>query len=152
MTIDATNGEPDWDTPLTITLTPEAIIYALFSSADTVHTGWESCVDRSLIVSEITAVDEQSDNHCRLVGQEYVEDEAPDVTWHDWAVELKLGEIYVTAHWHSQENASPSDWDWSAQEAETAFSSACLLIGKRVRRGLVVEEPSRALRTPRTHH
>jgi len=37
-------------------------------------------------------------------------------------------------------------------EAEKAFTMACVLMGKRVRRGIVIEQPSTAARTSRTHH
>jgi hypothetical protein len=144
--------EPDLDTPITLTLTPAALMDALFNSADSVHTGWDSCVEAGLVVADMTVVDDASGNHCRLVEQEYVEDESPDVTWHDWAVELKLGESFVTGHWRVQVAESPSEWDWCAAEAEDAFGRACVLVGKRVRRGLVVEEPVRAPRPSRTHH
>jgi hypothetical protein len=146
------SSEPDWDTPMALTLTPAAIIQAIFGMAHTVHTGWESCVDPSLTVTELNALDEQTDNHCRLVEQEYVEDQAPDVTWHDWTVELKIGEIHVIGHWQAQVNASPSEWEWCAAEAERAFSSACLLLGRRVRKGLVIEEPTESRPAARTRH
>jgi hypothetical protein len=100
----------------------------------------------------MTVVDEGSGNHCRLVEQSYAEDDAPEVNWHDWAVELRLGDTYVIGHWRAQDDASPSDWDWCAAEAENAFTRACVLLGKRVRRGLVVDEPMRAPRPARTHH
>ena len=114
--------EPDWDAPIKVQLTPAAIIHALFPSADGVHTGLESCVDHALVTQETNAVDDLSGNHCRLARQEYVEDHTPDVTWHDWVVELKLGEIYIAAHWRTQQNANPADWDWCMGEAENAFA------------------------------
>jgi hypothetical protein len=144
--------EPDWDAPLIFTLTPGAIIDALFASAETVHTGWDSCVDPALVIEDKTVLDEQSENYCRLIKQAYVEDHEPDVTWNDWTVEIKMGDTYITAHWRAQEEWSPSDWNWCGSEAENAFSRACLLVGKRVRWGLIVEESSRAPRPPRTHH
>jgi len=145
-------SEPDWDTPVTFTLTPTAVIHTIYATADTVHTGWESCVDRSLAVAESTVLDEDSDNHCRLAEQEYVEDEMPDITWHDWTVELKIAEVYITGHWRAQVAGSPSDWEWCTGEAENAFSNACLLLGRKVRRGLMVEEPSGPQRAPKTRH
>lgn len=152
MTEADTAMEPDWDSPLEIPLTPAAIVHTLFSQAETVHTGWDSCVDHALTVAETTAVDERTGNHCRLVEQEYSEDDEPEVTWHDWTVELKVGEVYVTAHWRAQDSAPPADWDWCASQAESAFASGCVLVGKRVRRGLVIEESPRSERAPRTHH
>ena len=32
--------EPDWDSPLSLSLTPAAIFTVLFASADEVHTAW----------------------------------------------------------------------------------------------------------------
>jgi hypothetical protein len=147
-----TTVEPDWDTPLVLALTPASISHALFASADAVHTGWDSCIDRTLVVEDITAVEERSGNHCRLVKQEYLEDDAPDVTWHDWTVEIKLGDTYIVGHWRLQDTLGPAAWEWYALEAENAFSHACVLIGKRARRGLVIEEAPDAVPPPRTHH
>ena len=123
-----TISEPDHDSVVTVTLTPSAIMDAVFATADQVHTGWDSCVDPALVVSDMTVGDDSSGNYCRLVEQAYTEDEQPDVSWHDWAVELRLGEVYVTAHWRSEEDASPSDWEWCAIQAEEAFSRACVLL------------------------
>jgi len=148
----ASDMDPDWDTPLALALTPETIMHTLFASADNVHTGWDTCIDHSLVVVETTAVEDDSGNHCRLVEQEYVEGEAQEVTWHDWSVELKIGDVYVSAHWRAPDNASPAEWEWCASEAESSFSTACVLVGQRVRRGLIIEEPARRSRTPRTHH
>ena len=43
---------------------------------------------------------------------------------------------------------------WSASEAESAFMNACMLIGQRVRRGLVVEANAAAAAAvpPRSRH
>ena len=142
--------EPDWDTPIKVQLTPAAIIHTLFPSADGVHTGWESCVDHGLVTQETAAVDDLSGNHCRLAKQEYVEDHSPDVTWHDWVVELKLGGTYIAAHWRTRHNANPADWDWCLGEAENAFTNACVLVGNRVRRGLMIENPPNTV--PAAHH
>ena len=148
-----TSVEPDWETPLGLTTTPDTIIHTIFASADTVHTGWESCVDHELTMGEVTALDDRTENYCRLVEQEYVEKAEAEVTWHDWAVELKLGDVYVTGHWRAPDTASPSEWDWCSESAQNAFASACILVGKRVRRGLLVDESSPgATPTPRTRH
>ncbi len=145
--------EPDWSTPLRFTLTPEELMHTVFASADSVHTGWESCVESKLVVAETTALHDQSEGYCRFVEQEYVTEEEPEVTWHDWTVELKVEDTYVTAHWRSDERASPAEWDWCAAEAENAFTAACVLVGKRVRRGIVVADiPGATPRTPRTRH
>lgn len=144
--------EPDWDTAVDLQLAPAAIIHALFWSAGSVHTGWESCVQHDLVVFEISAIDDHSDNHCRLAEQEYVEDPSEEVTWHDWSVELKLGHVYISAHWRARMDDSPAEWDWCADEAEKAFSAAAVLVGKRVRRGLAVESEPNSARAPRTHH
>ena len=139
---DETGAEPDWDTPLQITLTPGLLIHALFGTATTVHTGWSSCVDDGLAQSDLVTIDEGTGNYCRLVEQEYVEDGNDDVVWHDWTVELRLGTVLVTGHWQIQTTTSPMDWEWCARESEKAFEKACTLFGKRVRRGVGVEEPN----------
>ncbi|MEM7250015.1 MAG: hypothetical protein AAF493_01240 [Pseudomonadota bacterium] len=144
--------EPEWDVPLRITLTPGAIIETMFATADTVHTGTESCIDPDLIIIDITAADDHNDNYCRYVEQRYVEDERPDITWQDWTIELKLDGIYILAHWRAQVTGSPADWDWCAAEAEKAFTFAAMLVGKRVRRGIVVEHPTYGTRAPRVQH
>ena len=137
---EADDMEPDWDTALAVTLTPAAIAHVLFGSAPQVHTGWDTCIDPQLAVAELLAVDDLSGNHCRLVQQEYEEEDSGETVWHDWAVELKLKEIYVSAHWRAEVGGSGADWEWCVTEAERAFTQACLLVGKRVLRGMVVEE------------
>ena len=149
--IDLTD-EPDWDVAIDLQLAPAAIIHALFWSAGSVHTGWESCVQHDLVVFELSAIDDHSDNHCRLIEQEYVEDPADEATWHDWSVELKLGRVYISAHWRARLDDSPAEWSWCADEADKAFAAAALLVGKRVRKGLVVESQPTERRVPRTHH
>ena len=146
------SADPDWETPLTLTLTPEDLVHTVFWAADSVHTGWESCVDPGLSVADTTAVDSDNGNHCRLVELEYVEDESSDVTWHDWTVELKVADVYVSAHWRATTQSSPADWDRCAAEAEQAFANVCLLLGKRLRRHWVIEDAPRARQTPRIHH
>jgi lysozyme family protein len=136
-----TSAEPDWDTPLTLTLTPGLLIHALFGTANTVHTGWESCVDNELALNDLVSMDDSSGNYCRIVEQEYMEEGDSDVVWHDWAVELRLGSVIVTGHWQIQTTTSPMDWEWCARQAEDAFEKACVLLGRRVRRGVGVEEP-----------
>lgn len=152
MSHDDSGQEPDWDTAISLHLSPAALIHALFWSAGSVHTGWGSCVQDDLVVFEINTIDDASDNHCRLIEQEYVEDPAEEITWHDWSVELKLGSVYISAHWRARLDDSPSEWDWCADQAEKAFAAAAVLVGKRVRRGIAVEaEPDRRP-IPRTHH
>lgn len=145
--------EPDWDTPLELRLSPGEVVHALFASADQVHTGWASCVDAALVLEDTTVTSEQGENHCRLVKLAYVEDQEPDETWNDWTVELHISEIYVVGHWRTRETAAPVDLDWCQNEAEKAFAAGCVLVGRRVRRGLVVDEaPVSARRPSRTHH
>lgn len=135
-------SDPDWDTPIPLTTTPGLLIHALFGTASTVHTGWTSCVDDSLALADLMAADDSNGNYCRLVEQEYMEEDAEEETiWHDWAVEVKIGNILVTGHWQIQVTTSPMDWEWCAREAEQAFGKACVLFGKRIRRGVGVEEP-----------
>ena len=143
---------PDWDTPLSFTLTPEAIIHSVFATAEEVHTGWETCVNNAMAITNTTAVDAATGNHCRMVEQEFSYDDQPDITWHDWTVELRVGEVFLLAHWRVQVNESPALWSWSTTEAEQAFMHACALIGQRVRRGLVVESSASMTVPPRSHH
>lgn len=144
------SAEPDWDTPLQLATTPALLIHALFGTASTVHTGWESCVDNQLALSELTTMDALSGNYCRLVEQEYEDDEKEEsVLWHDWAVELRLGSVLITGHWQIQLTSSPMDWEWCSREAERAFDKACVLFGKRTRRGLGVEEPDPGTQPPK---
>ena len=132
--------EPDWDTALAITLTPASIAHVIFASAPQVHTGWETCIDQQLAVAELAAIDDLSGNHCRLVQQEYEEEDSGETVWHDWAVELKLKDVYLSAHWRAVVGGPGVEWEWCVNEAERAFTQACLLVGKRVLRGMVVEE------------
>ncbi len=144
------SAEPDWDTPLQLSTTPALLIHALFGTASTVHTGWESCIDdNQLVLSELTTMDELSGNYCRLVEQEYEDDDKEEtVVWHDWAVELRLGSLLITGHWQIQLTSSPMDWEWCSREAEKAFDKACVLFGKRTRRGVGVEEPDPGTQPP----
>ncbi len=146
------NNEPDWDTPLSITVTPGWLIHALFSSASSVHTGWSSCVDSALIVSDTIAADDRNGNYCRLVEQEFSEGEGEDTVWHDWGVEIRVGEMLITGHWQIPASTSPMEWDWCSREAEQAFEKACVLFGRRVRRGLLIEEPDPQNAPPKQKH
>lgn len=152
-TIEDSVFEPDWSTPLTVTLTAGAIIETVFTTASTVHTGTGSCIDGELVLLEISALGEGGENYCRFVEQEYVEDSEPDSTWHDWTVELKIGATFVVGHWRARTAGSPADWEWCAKEAERAFRHAALLMGRRVGKGLVVEDtPWSQDPAPRVHH
>jgi hypothetical protein len=133
--------DPDWDMPLTLKLTPELIVHALMQNASGVHTGWESCIEDPLVINELVAMDDSGNNAIRLVEQEFADDQEPDVVWHDWVVEVRIGKVIVSGHYSLRANAPPLDWDWHAREAELAFERACVLIGRRVRRGLVIDEP-----------
>ncbi|MCU0765829.1 MAG: hypothetical protein MUE39_00445 [Gammaproteobacteria bacterium] len=145
--------DPDWGTALTLTLTPNGISQALFWSASAVHTGWSSCIDKTMVTADLYAVDGEKGNYCRLAEQEFAEEDNEDVLWHDWVVEVRIGSVYVTGHWQTQVNAPLSEWDWCQREAELAFERACVLFGKRTRRGIVVEEGSEEAPPPkRTAH
>ena len=133
--------EPDWDSPLQFTLTPGLLIHALMATATAVHTGWESCIEEGLVVSDVVAMDDGAGTSIRLAEQEFYEDNNPDNVWHDWALEVRNGKVLTTAHWQILTTATPAEWAWHGREAEKAFERACVLLGKRVRRGLVVEEP-----------
>lgn len=144
--------EPDWDVELSVSLSPSMIIESIFYTADTVHTGTESCVDPNLVIVDIVANDERNGNYCRFIEQRYTEEEEADVTWQDWTVELCLQRTFITAHWRMQIPGSPADWEWGAKEAERAFRGATLLVGRRVRKAIAVDEPSYGPSPTRTRH
>jgi len=141
-------NEPDWASPLQIELTPAALIHALMGTASAVHTGWTSCIDEKLVVSGVISMDDSTGNYIRLVEQEFYEDEDPEVVWHDWTLEIRIGKVLISGHWQVAVSASPMEWDWQAREAEKAFERACILFGRRVRRGLAVEEPAPSEQLP----
>lgn len=134
-----TLDEPDWDHTMTISVTPSGLARTLFATATSVHTGWSSCAENGLAISDLSAIDERNGNHARLVEQEFSEDEDPDVHWHDWAVEIRIGEVFVTGHWQIQVSTAPLDWEWCIREAEAAFDKATVLVGKRARRVMAIE-------------
>ncbi|MEA3275650.1 MAG: hypothetical protein U9Q81_10260 [Pseudomonadota bacterium] len=141
-------SEPDWDSQLQVTLTPALLIHALMATASAVHTGWSSCIEDKLVVSDLVSMDNVAGNYVRLAEQEFFEDEDPEVVWHDWTLEIRVGEVLTTGHWQIPASAAPMEWDWSAREAEKAFEHACLLVGRRVRRGLAVDEPAPSEQPP----
>jgi hypothetical protein len=136
-------------------VTPAGLFHALFQTASTVHTGWSSCADPTLVQADLTTMDDASGNYCRMIEQEYVEDGNDELVWHDWLVEIRLGEVLISGHWQLQASAPPLDWNWAAREAENAFEKACVLVGKRVRRTLMVDGPEAQTATsaqrPRHH-
>lgn len=134
-------NEPDWESPLTLRLTPALLMHSLMATASAVHTGYTSCVDEKLIVNDLISMDGAVGNYVRLVEQDFYEEEDPDTVWHDWTLEISISKVLTTGHWQIPVNASPMEWEWTAREAEKAFSRACILIGRRVRQGLVVDEP-----------
>lgn len=144
--------DPAWEEPISLQLSPARLFSALMPTADSVHTGWQSCIEDALAQVSSTLVDELSGNHCRLAELEYADQENASETWHDWTVELRLGEVYLSGHWRERVGGSPADWAWCAAQAEEAFTRACVLIGKRVRRGFVSDSPVEGLRTSRTRH
>lgn len=152
MTPERDSAEPDWDTPLTLTVTPGLLMHALMGTASAVHTGWKTCVDDSLILSNLVAMDDRAGNYVRLVEQEFVEDEQPETLWHDWTLEVRIGTVITTGHWQFPASAHPSEWDWNAREAGRAFERACTLIGRRVRQVMAVEEPVPVDPVPRSSH
>ncbi|EGV32194.1 hypothetical protein ThidrDRAFT_1430 [Thiorhodococcus drewsii AZ1] len=141
MTPEHDTSEPDWDTPLSLTITPALLIHALMGTASAVHTGWSSCVDDTLMLSNLVSMDDANGTYVRLVEQEFVEENQPETLWHDWTLEIRIGAILTTGHWQFQSTAHPSEWEWNAREATRAFERACVLIGRRVRPTVAVEEP-----------
>jgi len=154
MTLADTKTQPSWETPLSLKVTPEGLITALFTTATEVHTSWESCIASEHILHEVTVSDDTEGNYCRLIEQEYKSSEDEDAPWRDWTVEIKLGEVFITGHWQIPVSSSPFEWEWCEKKSTTAFGKACLLFGKRVHRGgLVIEEafdPDSASKA--THH
>lgn len=133
--------DPDWSTTVSVNLSVGQVAHVLFSSAGQIHTGWDSCVEADLAVFELNAIDNNNaENHARLVELEYEEDDQPGVVWHDWTVELKLGSLYLAAHWRALVTAPGAEWEWCAREARKAFTGACILVGKRVTEGVAIEE------------
>jgi len=141
-------NEPGWDSPLRLELTPALLIHALMATASAVHTGWSTCIEENLVVSGVISMDDAAGNYVRLVEQEFYEDEDPEVVWHDWTLEIRIGNVLTTGHWQVPVSAPPMEWEWQAREAEKAFGRACLLVGRRARRGLVVEEPAPSEQLP----
>jgi hypothetical protein len=146
------DNTPDWDQPVTLSIVPSDLINALFVTANSVHTGWSSCVEKALVVNDTAAMDERTGNYVRLAEQELTDEEDSDVTWHDWTVEILLGDVMVTGHWQIQLTAAPLDWEWCAREAESAFEKAALLVGKRVRRTLTVDRGPEPAQPATRHH
>lgn len=130
---------PEWNTQLSLNISPAQVAHTAFYSARSVHTGWQSCIDPQFVLFELKAAD-ACGNQARFVEQEYAADEEDEGDWHDWSVEICINNLYVTAHWQAPSDVGPADWDWCLQEAEKAFERVCLLLGKRVRKGLIVEE------------
>ena len=143
-------GEPDWETPITLTTTPALLIHALMGTASAVHTGWTSCVDDTLLLSDLVAMDDRTGNYARLAEQEFVEDGKPDTVWHDWTLELRFGSVLTTGHWQVEIASHAAEWEWNVAEARRAFERACVLIGRRVRPALAVEDPMPSESVPRT--
>ena len=76
--------EPDWDSPLQFNLTPGMLIHALMAMATAVHTGWESCIEDGLVVSDLVAMDDGAGTSIRLAEQEFYEDNNPDSVCSSW--------------------------------------------------------------------
>lgn len=144
MSDESASAEPDWDVPLALTLTPALVSHALLATATAVHTGRESCIDEGLVLSSLVALDEASNHYIRLVEQEFYEETEPEAVWHDWTVEIRIGAVLTTGHWQVPAGGPPGEWAWHAREAERAFERACVLIGRRVSRGLSIVEPEPA--------
>lgn len=144
--------DPDLDHTLALTVTPAGLIQALFATSSSVHTGWSSCVGNNTVVFDLLSTDERSGFYVRLVEQEFFEDEDTDVLWHDWAVEIRIDDVFVTGHWQLQVSSPPLEWEWCIREAEMAFDKANVLVGKRVRRVMAVEEDPETPPPKSQHH
>lgn len=140
--------QPDWETPLDTTVSAGNLIEALFSTASDAHTGWSSCIEDELVINDLTVTGLSKSDYCRLIEQEYIEEGRDDLIWHDWTVEIHLGDVFVTGHWQIQSGTAAIEWDWCEKEASLAFEKACILFGRKVRRALVVEEPLTSITPP----
>ncbi|MBK1644584.1 hypothetical protein CKO25_07960 [Thiocapsa imhoffii] len=149
MTTETEVAEPDWETPLSVSLTPALLIHALMGTASAVHTGWTSCIEEALVLSNLVSLEDRSGNYARLAEQEFVEDDQPETVWHDWTLEVRIGIVLTTGHWQFPVNAHPSEWEWNAREAMRAFERASVLLGRRVRRTVAVEDPTPTDSVPR---
>lgn len=114
---DEDGAEPDWETPLSLTLTPTLLIHSLMATASAVHTAWTSCLDETLILADLVAMDDRVGNYVRLAEQEFVEEGKQEPVWHDWTLEVRIGPVLTTGHWQIEVSAHPSEWDWNAREA-----------------------------------
>ncbi|HGG59182.1 MAG TPA: hypothetical protein ENK26_04595 [Gammaproteobacteria bacterium] len=154
MSLAENQPQPAWGSKLSLNVTPEGLATSLFATATETHTSWESCVLKENVLNEVTVGDDVVGNYCRLLEQEYAGERPENPPWHDWTVEIKIGEVYVTAHWQLPVNAAPFEWDWCEKEAAEAFARGCVLFGKRVHRGgLIIEEAFSPESTAKaTHH
>lgn len=146
-----TMADPDWDTPLQLTLTPAMLAHVLLETANAAHTGRQSCIEEAAILNQLVAMDDSGHHVVRLVEQEFTDEQEPEIIWHDWVVEICLGQIFIVGHWHVRIGTPAFEWEWHARQAEQAFERACVLLGRRVRRGLWVEEPAPRAVPPRSH-
>ena len=144
--------EPDWDSQLTVRLTPGMLIHALMATASAVHTGIASCVEEKLVVNDLVSMDDREGNYVRLAEQEFYEDDDPETVWHDWTLEIRVGKVLTTGHWQIPSSAPPMEWAWSAREAEKAFGRACVLLGRRADGRLLHVQRRRPRRRPERGH
>ena len=147
--------EPEWDAPIGLEVTPRAIIECVFWNADAVHTGYESCIesetrDRGIQSPTTTTATTTVATSNRSTWKTRPPEET---TWHDWTVELKLGEVFVVAHWRVLVGGSPTLTGTGASGSRRRRSPiASVLVSKRVRKYTVVDTSSFGPRPPRTHH
>ena len=150
MTETETTAQPDWETPLSTTISAGSLIETLFSTASDTHTGWSSCIEDEFVISNLTVTGQDKSDYCRLIEQEYIEEDQNDLIWHDWTVEIHLGDIYIAGHWQIPSATVPIEWEWCEKEATFAFEKACVLFGRKVRRALAIEETLSSTRPPNT--
>ncbi len=55
-------------------MTPGLLIYALMGTATAVHTGWESCIEDGLVVSDLVTMGDSAETSIRLAEQEFYEE------------------------------------------------------------------------------
>ena len=139
--------DPDWDSPLTLNVTPAGLAGALFSSADEVHTAWQSCVDPNLVVAESVAHDANTSNYCRLVeqGTKRTAARASGTTGASNCASAKSTFPAIGAR-----HGRAARISWSNDEAQKAFWRLRAL-RRRVGRTVYVEEPLESGPSPTRH-
>lgn len=135
--------QPALDKPLFWGITPSEIYESCIESFETAWTSFESSVDPDLVVSETVARNERTGNVCRLVEEAWTEEDRSDPSSSRefmtmFTVELKLGIAMINATWTCSADEGDAAREYLRTAAENTFIKMSALIGKRVRRGIIV--------------